>query len=160
MRSDQFYALLCQPLIERITIVGAIPNKSLGSSQGNGFISVASARVTSCGLAEAVCPASGRPAAFAITMSFDLCPAWSFPRWPLFLGLLDALVFSHFNPHFYAGQNSGERLSLASLVPLNRCYLRPRTLQDTPMFFCVRTVMRQSKSRSAIGYANFFYSLH
>jgi hypothetical protein len=38
MRCDQINTLLCQPLIERITIVGTIPNKSSGSSQGEGFI--------------------------------------------------------------------------------------------------------------------------
>ena len=30
MRGNQFNTALCQPLIERITVVGAIPNKSLG----------------------------------------------------------------------------------------------------------------------------------
>jgi hypothetical protein len=35
---NQFNAALCQLLIERITVVGAIPNKSLGSSHGDGFI--------------------------------------------------------------------------------------------------------------------------
>ncbi len=38
MRCNQFNALGCQRLIERITVVGAIPNKSSGSSQGDGFI--------------------------------------------------------------------------------------------------------------------------
>ena len=38
VRGDQFDALGCQRLIERITVVGAIPNKSSGSSQGEGFI--------------------------------------------------------------------------------------------------------------------------
>jgi len=35
---DQFYTLFCQEAIERITVVGAIPNKSFGSSQRDGFI--------------------------------------------------------------------------------------------------------------------------
>ncbi len=38
MRCDQFNTVLCQSLIERITVVGAIPNKSSGSSHGDGFI--------------------------------------------------------------------------------------------------------------------------
>jgi hypothetical protein len=38
MRRNQFNAALCQPLIERITVVGAIPDKSPGSSHGDGFI--------------------------------------------------------------------------------------------------------------------------
>src|SRR3954468_17172174 len=38
VRRNQLNAALCQPLIERITVVGAIPNKSFGSSHGDGFI--------------------------------------------------------------------------------------------------------------------------
>ena len=38
MRRNQFNTALCQPLIERITVAGAIPNKSLGSSHREGFI--------------------------------------------------------------------------------------------------------------------------
>jgi hypothetical protein len=38
VRCNQFDSLGCQRLIERITVVGAIPNKSSGSSQGDGFI--------------------------------------------------------------------------------------------------------------------------
>lgn len=38
VRSNQFNTTLCQPLIERITVVGAIPNKSFGSSHRDGFI--------------------------------------------------------------------------------------------------------------------------
>lgn len=38
MRRNQFDAALCQRLIERITVVGAIPNKSSGSSHRDGFI--------------------------------------------------------------------------------------------------------------------------
>lgn len=37
VRRNQFNAGLCQPLIERITVVGTIPNKSSGSPYGNGF---------------------------------------------------------------------------------------------------------------------------
>ena len=37
MRRDQFNALGREFLIERITVVGAIPNKSSGSSHGEGF---------------------------------------------------------------------------------------------------------------------------
>lgn len=35
---DQFNAFGSKPVIERITVVGAIPDKSSGSSQGEGFI--------------------------------------------------------------------------------------------------------------------------
>lgn len=35
---DQFNALGSKPEIERITVVGAIPNKSFGSSHGEGLI--------------------------------------------------------------------------------------------------------------------------
>ncbi|MFZ6774421.1 hypothetical protein ACO0LB_17080 [Undibacterium sp. SXout7W] len=35
---DQFYTLFCQEAIERITVLGAIPNKSFGSSQRDGVI--------------------------------------------------------------------------------------------------------------------------
>ncbi len=38
MRRNHFNTLFCQLLIERITVIGTIPNKSLGSSQGDGFI--------------------------------------------------------------------------------------------------------------------------
>lgn len=38
MRRNQFNAALCQLLIERITVVGAIPNKSSGSSHCDGLI--------------------------------------------------------------------------------------------------------------------------
>jgi len=38
VRRDQFNATLCQLLIERITVVGAIPNKSSGASVGDGLI--------------------------------------------------------------------------------------------------------------------------
>jgi hypothetical protein len=37
MRCNQFNPLGRQPLIERITIVGTIPHKSSGPSQGEGF---------------------------------------------------------------------------------------------------------------------------
>jgi hypothetical protein len=38
VRRDQFNTLGSKPVIERITVVGAIPDKSSGSSQGEGFI--------------------------------------------------------------------------------------------------------------------------
>src|SRR6478672_4528536 len=38
VRRNQFNAALCQLLIERITVVGAIPHKSSGSSHRDGFI--------------------------------------------------------------------------------------------------------------------------
>ncbi|MDB5761623.1 MAG: hypothetical protein JWQ21_618 [Herminiimonas sp.] len=38
VRRNQLNTALCQPLIERITVVGTIPNKSFGSSHSNGFI--------------------------------------------------------------------------------------------------------------------------
>lgn len=38
MRRNQFNTTLCQPLIDRITVVGAIPNKSSGSSHSDAII--------------------------------------------------------------------------------------------------------------------------
>ena len=38
VRCDQFNALGSKPEIERITVVGTIPDKSSGSSHGEGFI--------------------------------------------------------------------------------------------------------------------------
>ena len=38
VRGNHFNSVLCQLLIERITVVGTIPDKSSGSSQGEGFI--------------------------------------------------------------------------------------------------------------------------
>ena len=38
MGSNHFDTAFCQLLIERITVIGAIPNKSSGSSQGDSFI--------------------------------------------------------------------------------------------------------------------------
>ena len=38
VRRNHFNTVLCQPLIERITVVGTIPDKSSGSSQREGFI--------------------------------------------------------------------------------------------------------------------------
>lgn len=73
---DQFNAFGSKPVIARITVVGAISDKSSGLRFS---LRVASTRVTSCGEAEVVCTASGRPAASAITTSFVPLPRLVFP---------------------------------------------------------------------------------
>ncbi len=86
VRRNQLDSLGCQLLIERITVVGTmIPTIRRGRPMVTASASVASARVTSCGEAEAVCTASGRSVASATTMSFVPLPRLVFPTLaPLF----------------------------------------------------------------------------
>ena len=61
MWCDQFNTALRQPLIERITVIGAIPDKSFGSSHGDDFIDGSLDKGDFMWTSEAVYTASGRP---------------------------------------------------------------------------------------------------
>lgn len=85
VRRDQFNAIGSELCIERITVIGTIPDKSLWQSHGDSRIDGSFDKGDFMWTSEAVCMASGRPAASAIAMSFVPLPRLVFPTLrPLF----------------------------------------------------------------------------
>lgn len=69
MRRDYRNTIGGELCIARITAIGTIPDKSRGQSHGDTLIDGGFDKGASCGRAEAVCTASGRPAASVMAMT-------------------------------------------------------------------------------------------